>query len=157
MKVIPDITPIDFGAARDNEIILPHGIIGFSQFQRAELLYMPDHLPFLWMRLHGPEATDAIHFIVMEPGGLLGDYEPEIFDEDALQLGIDDPSQAMILNIVTLRERQPVDASVNLVGPLIVNRRTRIGRQLVISNYSAYSAHHVLVDHSQAQLCARTA
>ena len=47
-----------------------------------------------------------------------------------------------MLNIVTLRQQQPVDASVNLVGPIIVNRRTRIGRQLVISNYSRYSAHH---------------
>lgn len=157
MKVIPDIIPIDFGAPRENEIILPSGIIGFSQFQRAELLYMPDHLPFLWMRLHGPDTTDPIHFIVMEPGNMLGDYEPEIFDEDALQLGIDDPSQAMILNIVTLKERQPVEAFVNLVGPLIVNRRTRVGRQLVISNYSLYSAHHTLVDHTQAQVCARTA
>ena len=69
MKVIPDITPIDFGASLANQIILPQGIIGFSQYQRAELLYMPDHLPFLWMRLHGKDAADTIHFIVMEPGG----------------------------------------------------------------------------------------
>jgi flagellar assembly factor FliW len=93
----------------------------------------------------------------MEPGGLIADYEPEIFDEDALQLGMEDPSEAMILNIVTLRQQQPIEASVNLVGPVVVNRRSRIGRQLVISNYSRYSAHHQLVDNSPAQTCARTA
>ena len=38
MKVIPDITPIDFGASLANQLILPQGIIGFSQYQRAELL-----------------------------------------------------------------------------------------------------------------------
>jgi len=157
MKVIPNITPVDFGAPAANEIILPQGIIGFSAYQRAELLYMPDHLPFLWMRLHGQEPNESVHFIVMEPGGLIADYEPELFDEDAQQLGISDPSEAMILNIVTLRQQQPVDATVNLVGPVIVNRRTRIGRQLVISNYSRYSAHHPVVDHSPAQSCARTA
>ncbi len=157
MKVIPDITPFDFGAPAANELILPHGIIGFSHYTRAELLYMPDHLPFLWMRLHAPTLPDPIHFIVMEPGGIIADYEPEIFDEDADQLGLEDPAQAMILNIVTLRQQQPVDASINLVGPLIVNRRTRIGRQLVISNYSRYSAHHRLVDHSPATVLARTA
>ncbi len=154
MKVIADITPIDFESPPTNEIILPNGLIGFSQYQRAELLYMPDHLPFLWMRLHGP---DTIHFIVMEPGGLIADYEPEIFDDDATQLGIENPAEAMILNIVTLRQQQPIDASVNLVGPIIVNRRTRISRQLVISNYSRYSAHHALIDHSPAQTCARIA
>lgn len=154
MKVLFDVTPIDFETPSANEIILPNGIIGFSQYQRAELLYMPDHLPFLWMRLHGP---DTIHFIVMEPGGIITDYEPEIFDEDALQLGIEDPSQAMVLNIVTLRQQQPIDASVNLVGPVIVNRRTRVGRQLVISNYSRYSAHHLLIDRSPARTCERSA
>jgi flagellar assembly factor FliW len=154
MKVLSEITPIDFEAPSANEIILPNGLIGFAQYQRAELLYMPDHLPFLWMRLHGP---DTIHFIVLEPGGLIANYDPEIFDEDALQLGIEDASQAMILNIVTLRQQQPVDASVNLVGPVIVNRRTRVGRQLVISNYSRYSAHHHLVDHSATSEAQRSA
>jgi flagellar assembly factor FliW len=157
MKVLSDITPIDFDAPAANEIILPNGIIGFSQFQRAELLSMPDHLPFLWMRLHGQENADPVHFIVMEPGGLIADYEPEIFDEDAEQLGLGDPADAMILNIITLRQQSPIEATVNLIGPLIVNRRTRVGRQLVISNYSRYSAHHTLVDHSPAQNCARTA
>lgn len=154
MKVLPDITPIDFDLPASNEIILPSGLIGFSQYQRAELLYMPDHLPFLWMRLHGP---DSIHFIVMEPGNLISGYEPEIFDEDAEQLGIADPSEALILNIVTLHQQTPIDASANLIGPIVVNRRTRIGRQLVISNYSRYSAHHALVDQSAAQPVARTA
>ncbi len=154
MKVIPDVTPIDFGAPAANELILPHGLIGFSQYTRAELLYMPDHLPFLWMRLHGPANLDPVHFIVMEPGGIIADYELEIFDEDAAQLKLEDPSQVMILNIVTLRQQQPVDASVNLVGPLIVNRRSRIGRQLVISNYSRYSAHYPLVDHSSSSVTA---
>jgi flagellar assembly factor FliW len=154
MKVLPEVTPVDFGGTPANEIILPQGIIGFSAYQRAELLYLPDHLPFLWLRLHGP---DTIHFIVMEPGGNIAEYEPEVFDEDAEQLGITDPSEAMVLNIVTLRQQQPVNATVNLVGPIIVNRRTRVGRQLVISNYSRYSAHYPIVDHSPAQACARIA
>ena len=97
-----------------------------------------------------------LHFIVIEPGGIIPGYEPEIFDEDAEQLGITDPSHAMILNIVTLRRQNPVEATVNLIGPLIVNRRTRLGRQLVISNYSRYSAHHALVENPQATPVART-
>lgn len=155
MKFTSDIIPLEFDTHPSNEIILPQGIIGFTKYTRAELLCMPDHLPFLWMRLHGP--TDVVHFIVMEPGGLIAGYEPEIFDEDAEQLGIEDPSQAMILNIVTLQQQNPVDATVNLVGPLLINRRTRLGRQLVISNYSRYSAHHHLVEQRAPSYVARTA
>ena len=39
----------------------------------------------------------------------------------------------MILNIVTLKRQTPLEATVNLVGPIVINRRTREGRQLVIS------------------------
>jgi flagellar assembly factor FliW len=155
MKVFPELYPTDLDIPPANEIELPQGIIGFAHYKRAELLYLPDHLPFLWMKLHG--ATDNLHFIVIEPGGIIPSYEPQIFDEDAEQLGIVDPSQAMILNIVTLQKQNPVEATVNLIGPLVVNRRTRIGRQLVISNYSRYSAHQPLLETPQAPVIARTA
>ena len=63
----------------------------------------------------------------------------------------------MILNIVTLKRQHPVEGTANLIGPIVVNRRTRIGRQLVISNYSRYSANHALVENPQADVFARTA
>jgi len=148
MKVLPDVLPSDLDTPPANEIILPHGIIGFTAYKRAELLYLPDHLPFLWMKLLRP--NDPIHFIVIEPGGIVPGYQPELFDEDAESLDLREASEAMILNIVTLRNQQPVEATVNLIGPIVVNRRTRLGRQLVISNYSRYSAHHALVENPQS-------
>lgn len=153
MKVVPELYPTDLDTS--NQLELPQGLIGFGSYTRAELLYLPDHLPFLWMKMHSP--ADSLHFIVIEPGGIVPGYEPEIFDLDAEALDLRDPAEAMILNIVTLKNQNPVEATVNLVGPLVVNRRTRIGRQLVISNYSRYSAHHALVENSQAPAYARTA
>ena len=155
MKVLPDIYPTDFDTPSANQLDLPQGLIGFGNYKRAELLYLPDHLPFLWMKLYS--SVDDLHFIVIEPGGIVPGYEPEIFDTDAEQLDLHDPAEAMILNIVTLKRQQPVEATVNLIGPLIVNRRTRIGRQLVISNYSRYSANHAFLENSPAPAFARTA
>ena len=155
MKVLPELYPTDLDISPANQLELPQGLIGFAQYKRAELLYLPDHLPFLWMKLYS--EVDDLHFIVIEPGGIVPGYEPEIFDNDAEQLDLRDPAEAMILNIVTLRRQNPVEATANLIGPLVVNRRTRIGRQLVISNYSRYSANHALVENSQAPKFARTA
>lgn len=155
MKVTPDIYPTDLDVSPDNQLELPQGLIGFGNYKRAELLYLPDHLPFLWMKLQS--SVDHLHFIVIEPGGLVPGYEPEIFDFDAEQLDLRTPAEAMILNIVTLKKQNPVEASVNLIGPVVVNRRTRIGRQLVISNYSRYSATHPIVENQQAPVFARTA
>jgi len=139
---VPETTP----PPAANTFALPQGLIGFKDYTRAEILYVPDHLPFLWLKLH--RATDSVHFIVIEPAGLVPGYVPELFDADAEALGLRDPSDAMLLNIVTLKNQNPLDAVVNLVGPIVMNRRTRVARQLVISNYSQYSAHWPLVDSS---------
>ncbi len=157
MKVLPELYPTDLDTPPANQLELPQGLIGFGAYRRAELLYLPDHLPFLWMKLQGVHEHDHLHFIVIEPGGIVPGYEPEIFDSDAEHLDLRDPAEAMILNIVTLKRQHPVEATTNLIGPLVVNRRTRIGRQLVISNYSRYSAHHSLVENPQALLVARSA
>jgi flagellar assembly factor FliW len=150
MKVLsapPLVTEITAPLAGNN-FKLPQGLIGFSDYTTGELLYMPEHLPFLWLKLS--RATDSVHFVVIEPGGLIPDYTPELFDADAEVLDLRDASEAMLLNIVTLRHQNPLEATVNLVGPIVMNRRTRSARQLVIANYSQYGAHWPLVDNSSA-------
>ncbi len=147
MKVLSEsAAPADQGPSPvANLFTLPHGIIGFKDYTQAELLYVPDHLPFLWMKLQR-KTGEAVHFIVIEPAGLVPGYSPELFDADAEALGLRDASEAMLLNIVTLKSQNPLEAVVNLIGPIVVNRRTREARQLVVANYSAYSAHWPLVD-----------
>lgn len=147
MKVLPELYPTDLDAPSANSFALPSGLIGFEQYKQAELLYQTDHLPFLWLKLIGP--GDPIQFVVIEPGGIIEGYEPELFDDHAQTLGLNNPAEAMILNIVTLKRQTPLEATVNLIGPIVINRRTRVGRQLVISNYSRYSAHYSLVENNQ--------
>lgn len=144
MKIQPELYPTDFESPDANAFTMPHGLIGFAHHHQATLLYQADHLPFLWMKLQGRDAP--VHFVVIEPGGIIPGYAPELFADDAFALDLADPADAMVLNIVTLRQQNPLDATVNLIGPIIVNRRLRIGRQIVISNYSRYSAHHALVE-----------
>src|SRR5579863_3229774 len=140
---IPTQHPFDCDTLGANAFSLPQGIVGFPEYTRAELLYQTDQFPFLWMRLQGSPGT--INFIVIEPGGLIPGYEPELFDADAAALDLSDSSEAMVLLILSMKQGAPHDATVNLIGPIIVNRRTRVGRQLVIANYSLYKSRHPLV------------
>ena len=132
---------------RANEVDLPAGLIGFPDHKRMELVYVPEQLPFLWMRLKGP---DPLNFVVIEPRGVVADYEPEIFDEDAAALGITGPNDATVLNIVCLDQAHPQKATVNLAGPVIINRRTGVGRQVVLANHGRYSARHPLLSQPTA-------
>lgn len=144
MKVLLETPSAEIDQPVANRFTLPQGIIGFRDYTQAELLYVPDHLPFLWMKLSN--GKDTVHFVVIEPAGLIAGYAPEVFDDDAAGLDLRDSSEALVLNVVTLEQQRPLEAKVNLIGPILVNRRTKVGRQLVISNYSRYSAHHPLVE-----------
>lgn len=121
---------------------LPCGIVGFPEHKRGEVLHIEEQLPFQWLRLQGPTP---LNFVVIDPAGLVPDYTPELFDEDAASLGIRTAEDALVLNIVTVSRTQPATATVNLVGPVIINRHTGRAKQVVISNHTRYSARHPLV------------
>ena len=52
----------------------------------------------------------------------------------------------MVFNIVAIHSHEPQYVTVNLVGPIVVNRHTLIGQQVIIENSSDFSIEHVLVD-----------
>ncbi len=121
---------------------LVQGLMGFPAHTTFELLEDPDQFPFRWLLLHGPET---IQFVVIEPGGVIPDYELELFDEDAASLGITGSEDALILNIVTVSRTLPVTATVNLVSPVVVHRRTGLAKQVVLANHARYNVRHPLV------------
>lgn len=140
MKVSTETAPLP--EAPPKTIRLLGGLIGFPDHTGFEMLYYPDQLPFRWIRLVG---SDPVDFVVIEPAGVVPDYELELFDEDAESIGIAHAADALVLNIVAVSRTQPPTATVNLVGPIIVNRRTGVAKQVVLSNHTRYSARHPLV------------
>ena len=116
MKVFPDLVPLACDTVADHRFELPQGLVGFKDYTHGELHYTPDQLPFLWLRLHG--LGDPVHFIVIEPGGLVPDYELEIFDEDAASLDLRAPGDALVLNIVNLRQQQPDQVVLDALAQL---------------------------------------
>lgn len=151
MKVLPEQVLPGTQQLDINEFTLPQGIVGFPTYTQATLVIQQDQAPF-WMKLKGPEGS--VNFVVVEPKGVIPDYEPELFENDALALGLSDASEALVLNILTMRPGAPGEATVNLIGPIVVNRRTRIGRQLVIANYSRYRARQPLAAESTSPAAA---
>lgn len=143
MKVSPDLYATPVASNNVRRFRLPEGLVGFPEYTHFDLEELPDQAPFLWLHLQGPSS---MHFVVLEPRGVIPDYELELFDEDAEFLAIRESSDAMVLNIVTVKNSDPEAATVNLAGPLIVNRHTGVGKQCILANYARYSAHHRLID-----------
>ena len=122
-----------------NIVHFPSGLLGFEQRKKFAVVGRAQEAPFLWL-----EAQDDSHlaFIVVGPKQVAPDYQPELSDEDAKFLGLNSSNDALVLGIVTLLEHG--QATINLKGPLVINARTRIGKQIVPVNADDYSTEYPL-------------
>jgi flagellar assembly factor FliW len=118
---------------------MPLGLLGFESIKQYVMLTNPDEYPFLWLQvLEDPNLA----FLVISPFTVVPDYQPDIPNEDVEFLGLKEASDALIYNIVTLKG--PGLATVNLKGPVVLNRNTLIGKQVVIANAADYALQHSL-------------
>lgn len=122
-----------------HEVRLPMGILGFEQMKNYLLIANPDEEPFRWLQV---KDNASLAFIVIDPFLVIGDYHPDLPQADVEFLGISNPEDAALLNIVTLHG--PNRATVNLKGPVVVNRNTGLGKQVILTNAAEYSVQHPL-------------
>ena len=125
--------------AAASDVRLPMGLLGFEHLKDYQLVANPDEEPFCWLRV---KEDTALAFVVINPFLVAPDYQPDLPQADVDFLGIEDPSDALLYNIVTLHEGGR--ATVNLKGPIVINRRTLTGKQVVVANSASYDVQHPL-------------
>jgi flagellar assembly factor FliW len=115
------------------------GLLGFEQMKDYTLIATPEEEPFRWLQVRD---NASVAFVVIEPFIAVPDYHPDIPQQDVEFLGVKSPQDAALFNIVTLHEGGR--ATINLKGPIVINRSTGVGKQVVIANAAAYSVQHPL-------------
>ena len=125
--------------ADSSNVRLPMGLLGFEQIKEYLVLANPEEAPFGWLQVKG---DPSLAFIVIDPFLVAPNYKPELPEQDVAFLGLEQPQDAAVFNIVTLHGQNR--ATVNLKGPIVINRHTHVGKQVVIANAAAYSVQHPL-------------
>lgn len=139
MNTLEMMDPVKNQTRNKDTVVLPYGLLGFERVKNYSLLTNPAEDPFLWFQM----KDDArLAFVVVPPELVLPTYQPDIEEEDVEFLGLEDPSDAFILSTVTVRGAR--QATVNLKGPIIINRRTWIGKQVIPANAAQFSLRHPL-------------
>ena len=114
---------------QDALLTFPAGLVGFPSLKTFRFFEPPDGYPLKFLQsVEKPE----ISFVCMDPAGLKPDYNVPLNEEDALALAIEQPQDALVLTIVVIPE-DPRKMTTNLAGPLVVNVKTRQGRQIVLN------------------------
>jgi flagellar assembly factor FliW len=124
---------------KENIIHFPLGLLGFERIKKYVLLSEPDDAPFHWLQvLDDPNLA----FLVLSPFEIMPDYAPDIDQEVVEFLKLASSQDALVFNIVTLHPNG--HATINLRGPIILNRHTLVGKQVVPTNAALYSLQHPL-------------
>ena len=121
--------PVEF----KNEALLtfPAGIIGFPGSTRYVLLDHDRDVPFKW--LQSLDESD-LAFVIMDPVLFKPDYRVEVAHEDIPELAAKDESDLTLFVLLTIPSADPGVITANLRGPVLVNHRTRLAKQVILED-----------------------
>ena len=128
MKIdTPYIGEIEY--EKDEIITFEKGLYGFEEKQEFILINLEDpEFPFNWLQSIDDEK---LSFIVTSPFLFVKDYDFNLPDDIAKKLGIKKPKESLIFSTVVLNENLE-KSTINLKAPIIINRETNKGRQIIL-------------------------
>lgn len=128
----------------ENEYIInfPNGILGFENSNRFVLIDFPGNSLFKFLQ----DVDNAnVSFILINPWDFFEDYEIDIPDKelDTIDLNPQIENTLEVYSIVTLGKNLE-ESTANLLAPVIINIKSKIGKQYVLT-YTSYSTKHKLM------------
>lgn len=136
LEATDDTTTIDlprFGLcsfAASEVIAFPWGLPGFAQLRRFLVLSVPGQDGYIWL-----QSLDDVKVALplCDPWSLFDDYEATLPHYARESLAIDAPDDFCILSVCVVGDGA-AQMSINLLAPVVINLKTRIGRQVALEN-----------------------
>lgn len=117
-----------------------NGLYGFEQY--TKYLYIQNDSDSIFSYLQSTE-NQGITFIVVNGYETVNNFELKVSKKDLEEIKIEENDDVCSLLIVTV----PKDVSrisVNLLGPLVVNAKERLGKQMISLDPSHTTRHYLL-------------
>jgi len=117
------------------------GIIGFARYEKYVIVEHKSESPFFWL-----QAADSpdLAFVIVNPSLFKPDYEVTLSEPTLLDLDVQESQDVAVYVLVTIPHGQPRDMTANLLGPLVINTRAKLARQLILDD-DRYSHRHPII------------
>jgi len=144
------ITTTRFGEIEiDDELVFEfiEPILGYDKLKKYVLIDNSPESPFKWLQsVEDPNIAFPITF----PSYFSIDYKFTVPEDKAQKLEVKNAENVLTFNIACIPQGQAQDATINLVGPIVINVESKKGLQLVLTD-TKYSIKHRLFDKDKAQ------
>jgi flagellar assembly factor FliW len=107
----------------------PSGILGFSDWTRYVLLDHDTEAPFKWLQC---VEEGSLAFVIMDPTLFKPDYRVEVAEEAMAEIEAREADDLALMTILTIPSDDPSAITANLRGPLLMNWRAKLFKQLVL-------------------------
>jgi flagellar assembly factor FliW len=130
-------------ALEEQLIDIDGGLLGFPDASRFIRVPMPDAHGWLWLQsVDDPDLA----FLAIDAFLFFPEYDLDLPEADVAAIALESSTDADVLALVTVR--RGADGAVesitaNLLGPVVINNPTGIGRQVVLSD-SQYSTREIV-------------
>ncbi|EMO63632.1 protein FliW [Leptospira borgpetersenii serovar Pomona str. 200901868] len=111
----------------------PEGLLGFEDYKKFALIEEKEESVFKW--LQSVEEVD-LAFVVIPPSLFKKEYKPLIPEQELQGIGITDLEDGLMLVIVTVPGEDPALMTANMQGPILINKKTLLGKQFISRNES---------------------
>lgn len=116
-------------------------VLGFEHLKKYVIIETDDFEPFKWFQsVDDPDVA----FVIVNPLIFFPDYVIEVNPKEVEELKVSNPEDIITYSIVTI----PSDytrMTANLQGPILINPKTNLSKQLVLVN-SKYNIRHRVMD-----------
>ncbi len=123
-------------------LTFPSGLFGFPEWTRYVMLDHDTDAPFKW--LHCAEEP-SLAFVIIDPALFNQNYQVTISAEASFEVEGSETDELSLAVILTIPSNDPSAVTANLRGPLLMNPRTKLCKQLVLTEdyptrYPVFSA-----------------
>jgi flagellar assembly factor FliW len=120
----------------------PTGLLGFPYHKTYRIQVQHPDMPFRWL-----QATDGppVAFAITDPFTFLPGYQVSIQEQDVHDLQVTAAAELLLFVIVTLPRQTSLQLTVNLQGPVLVNRVNGWAKQLVLVQGPYHTCHPLRV------------
>ena len=141
------IHSVNFGEleiAEEKIISFKEGLPGFPQIKRFTILEHEELKPFQYL-----QAMDEppIALLIVNPFLVEGSYRFELSPSDMEEIQSEGPESVAVFAVATVPE-EAEEATLNLMAPILINEKKRVGKQVILHE-SGYSVRHPLLGSSK--------
>lgn len=115
--------------SEDTLLTFPSGLVGFPAIQQFVVLDVAEDSYYQWFQaIKEPDLA----LVIIDVHFLDPEFQAQVSDEGLAELDITQRDPILIMAVVTIPSGHPEQATANLRAPLVVNLRTRKGKQLIL-------------------------